>query len=91
MLVQAYATCQMRCPTALPPHGAAAEVVPTCPALLHPTLPLLRSYSVWMVAADACALTCGRCTPCACTCTDVPPDGQYTCAQQASSERMLHG
>lgn len=43
----------------------------------------LRSYSVWMVAADACALTCGRCTPCACTCTDVPPDGQYTCAQQA--------
>lgn len=56
---------------------------------LHPPCRQMPcSYATWMVAADACALTCGRCLPCTCTCTDVPPDGQYTCAQQASAQGL---
>ncbi|PRW32690.1 General transcription factor 3C polypeptide 5 [Chlorella sorokiniana] len=64
------------CFDAAPPGGSAAD----CTRLRDAG----SCHSVWMVAADACALTCGRCTPCTCTCSDVPPDGQYTCAQQAA-------
>ena len=41
------------------------------------------SYSASMVAMGQCTITCGRCIcPGQCFCSDVPPDGSFTCAQQ---------
>lgn len=57
-----------------------ATAAPTVPPPAHP------SFATWMVAADACALTCGRCAcPGQCVCADVPPDGKYNCAQQVQT------
>lgn len=60
--------------------AACADVRPTA---------LPCSNAAWMIAVDACALTCGRCAaPCAgqCQCTDVPPDSRFNCSQQARLE-----
>lgn len=60
-----------------PPHNRA----PCRWSLLCPC-----SFATWMVAQGLCSLTCGRCAcPGQCVCADVPPDGRYTCAQQAGA------
>lgn len=54
----------------------------------HPRVAWPCSYAAWMVAQGMCTLTCGRCAcPGQCACSDVPPDGRFTCVQQAGARQ----
>lgn len=84
-------------PSAPPPPALAAAPHPTCAC--NDTAPPGSSclverdagncFAPHMLEGRLCDVTCGRCScPGACVCTDVPPSASFTCAQQATWNKV---